>query len=256
MRQPEHTTPGAGHNNPPANPLLDRLKEDHVADLAAIDAIAEKANASPATIETDDAKAAAMDIAAEAAKLWKANDETRKKEKQPYKEGADTVDGFWRDPLARLDRIDRALMARVTAYDNAQLAKARAAQRAAEAEARRKAEEARKEAEQAAQSGRLEDALASLEDAAEAEAKAPIEAPKAADVTRVTTASGVTASAQTEWTFEVTDRAAIDLNALRDFIAPEDVDAALKRFVKINKGTRAVAGVRFFETAVTRRRRG
>lgn len=248
---------GIGHNQPPEITLADRLKEDHAATLAQIDEIAAKANKSPSTIEDDTAKAAATDIAAEAGKLFKAIDEARKTVKRPYKEAVDAIDFFFRDPLARLDRIDKGLMGRVSAFDRAQLAKARAAQQAAEDEARRKAVAARLEAEEAAKAGRVEDAVASLEDAAHAEAavdSAPA-APSAAESTRIMTAGGVTASASTEWTFEVTDRAALDLNALRDFIAPVDVDAALKRFVKINKGARQIAGVRFYEDVVTRRRR-
>lgn len=250
---------GLGHNQPPEVPLADRLKEEHAEALAMVDAIAAKATAAPTEIETEDQKAALTDIAAEAAKHRKVVDGTRIAVKAPFKKAVDDIDGFFRGPIDRLERIDKALMQRVTAFDRAKVAREREAARRKEEEARKAEEAARQEAQQAATAGRLDDAMAALEDAADAGAAArsvATAAPNTADSTRVTTAGGVVASAQTEWTFEVTDRTAVDLNALRDFIAPDDVDAALKRFVKINKGTRQIAGVRIFEDVITRRRRG
>jgi len=255
---PSDVPAGIGHNQPPGPTLADILKERFGPAFELAEKIANEANGHPQKIADPAAKEAAIETAAKAAKLFKEVDNTRKEVKAPFKEAVDAIDGHCRDPLARLKRIDEVLMSRVTAYDRAVIAQQREAERLAQEEARRREEAAREEAEQAAKAGRMEDAIAALDDANAAatdRAMTIAEAPTAADATRVQTAGGTMASAGTEWTFEVTDRAKIDLNMLRDFIAPDDVDAALKRFVKINKGTKEIPGVRVFEDVKTRRRR-
>lgn len=56
------------------------------------------------------------------------------------------------------------------------------------------------------------------------------------------------ATAKTEWTFEITDPATIDLEPLRYLIKRDAIDAAVKQFVK--NGGRQLRGVRIFEKVV------
>ena len=67
-----------------------------------------------------------------------------------------------------------------------------------------------------------------------------------ADTVR-TKVGGVIASATTKWDFEITDYDAIDLNKLRPFLIRADVEKAVRSFVRIQKGSAVIPGVRVFE---------
>lgn len=64
-----------------------------------------------------------------------------------------------------------------------------------------------------------------------------------------TRVSGVTASAKTEWSFNITDyqKLIAPFGALGPFIARAEIEKALRTFVRINKGAARMAGVDFFE---------
>lgn len=249
---------GLGHNQPPEVTLADRLKEAHAATFAKLEALAELANGAPKEVATDQQAADIAQIAADAGDLRRDLDEIRKAEKEPFLTGGREVDGLFREPIERAERIDKALMGRVTNYNKAKAARELAAQQERERSEREAADTARKAAEEAAAAGRTEDAMAELETAVHHEDKADDiaqAAPSVADTTRIHTEGGVTVSTKKEWTFEITDTTKIDLNALRDFIKPDAIEAALRAFVKINKGTRQIAGVRIFEDMKATRRR-
>lgn len=250
---------GIGGNSPPEVTLVDRLKEGHAAIIAELADLAELANGAPKEITSDQQAADVTQIAADAGDLRKKLDDTRKEEKEPFLTAGREVDGFFREPIERADRIDKVLMGRVTAYNKAKALRERLAREEAERIQREAADAARKAAEEAAAAGRTEDAMADLEaavhaeDAADEIAQTP--APSLADSTRIQTESGLTVSTHTEWKFEITDNAKVDLEALRPFIKPDAIDAALRAFVRINKGTRQIAGVRIFEDMKATRRR-
>jgi hypothetical protein len=251
-------TAGIGHNRPPETTLTDRLREAHTATLNELEIIAELANGAPKEITTDQQAADIVQIAADAGDFRRKLDDTRKKEKDPFLNAGREVDNFFREPLERADRIDKALMQRVTVYNRAKAEHERRVREESERQARDAAETARRQAEEAAAAGRTEDAMADLEAAVHAHDKAneiAQVAPSVADTTRIRTEGGVTVSTKTEWAFEITDAAKIDLEALRPFIKPDHIDAAVRAFVKINKGTRQIAGVRIFEDMKATRRR-
>lgn len=122
------------------------------------------------------------------------------------------------------------------------------AQREAE-EARRKAEEERQRAEAA----RSAEAAAKAEgraEALEARAERADEAASASAAELVRTrVSGVTASAKTEWSFNITDYQKLiePFGPLGPFIARAEIEKALRTFVRINKGGARLPGVDFFE---------
>lgn len=251
-----------GANNPPpefalalyVDGLPARLAADHSAPLAdKIDAIAKRANDMPTEFATDDDLAKATDIVNDAADAWDEFDASRKVEKEPYKRGADAVDDFYREPLLRLKRIKDAFTDRATKYNRE---KKRKADAAADAERKRLADIAeanRIAAEVAKEFDDDEEAETRTQIAETVEARIEDIAPVVTEPVRGS--GGGSARAKAEWTFEIEDIAKVDLNALRNFIAPDAVEKALKALVKIQKGNAKVEGVRFFEDDKTTFRR-
>ncbi|MGV1352842.1 hypothetical protein [Klebsiella pneumoniae] len=258
---PSEALAAIGHNNPPADVTLkEHLEQTYALEIAKVGPIADLANRLPKEISTDDHLTQTGDVVIAARDLWKRLDGLRDIEKRPYLNACNTIQAHFGDHLVRLKKIKDGLTLRASEYNRKKADAERKAREEAERKAREDAEAARKAAEQAVAAGRVEDAIADMEDAAAARLRADQAAaapkPSAADLTRVRSDSGALATSKTEWTFEITDRSALDLNALRDFIDPDAIDKALRAYTKIKKGTAALAGVRFFEqeTAQFRRR--
>lgn len=248
-----------GGNNPPAefsltdtvNALPDTLAKAFAERLAGIiDPIAQRANGAPEVFTSDEDMAGATDIVNDAQAAWSDFDKLRKEQKDPFKRGGELVDDYFRTPLQRLARIKEVFTKRATDYTREKRRKADEAARLERERLEREAEEARKKAAEAAEFGDHDEAIEHLQQAATVETKIEEKAATpaiGADDMTVRGASGGAARSRTEWTFEIEDFSKIDLNALRDFIAPEAVDKALKAYTKMRKGTAKVEGVRFFE---------
>jgi hypothetical protein len=67
----------------------------------------------------------------------------------------------------------------------------------------------------------------------------------AADTVRQHTASGITASARTEWAFEIVAFDAVPLDALKPYFKRDAIDAAIR--LAVRQGIRDLPGVRIFE---------
>lgn len=246
---------GIGGNSPPPEFSIDnhvaglaaRLNADHFAMMnEKVGPIAQRANDAPQAFANDEDLANAADIVTDARAARAELDGLRKKEKEPFKLGVETVDDFFRDPIKRLDRIVTVFEDRATVYTREKRRKAEAAAQAERDRLAREADEARQKAAVAAEFGDEAEANEHSEAAAQAEARIEEAAPQTApEPVRGTT--GGSARSRAEWTFEIEDFAKLDLNALRDFIAPEAVEKALKAYVKLRKATAKVEGVRFFE---------
>jgi len=246
---------GIGGNSPPpefslailVEALPGRLASDHEAALAAsIGPIAERANAAPEAFATDEDLAAATDIVNDASQAWAEFDALRKREKDPFKTGGETVDDFFRPHLQRLTRIKEVFTDRATKYTRAKRLKAEAEARAERERLERERREAEEQAAIAAEFGDDMSATALQQAAIAAEQRiADVETP--ATPATVRGVSGGSARAKTEWTFEIEDFSKVDLNALRAFIAPEAIEKALKQMAKTQKHLAKVTGVRFFE---------
>lgn len=239
-----------GHNNPP--PLREILAEKFAPTAREIDALAERANGAPREITNEEQYGAVGDIAVQARKLSKSIDEKRKAEKEPYLQGGRDVDAFFGTLIDRVKRIADTLQQRADAYARAKADEERRRRqeeaRKAEAEEQRQREIAAKEAERnrPTSAAKHEDkAEAAAERVAEAQAAASV---KAAELTRTRSATGTVASARTNWDFEITDINVIPLNELRPFIKREHIEQAIRQFVRINKGSAALTGVRVFES--------
>jgi hypothetical protein len=236
--------PPRDHNKPPTT--LDLLKQDlqttYGNELAKITPIAERANAAPATIASDDDLAVWAKVGVDASKLWKQLDAARLNEKRPVTKA---VDDFFEE-IARLSRIATVANQKATDWQRKKAAKARAEQ---EAEAQRLRDEAeRKRLEAEFESDGSSASVTTGEAAAlEIQATTATQPQSAADLTRVRTADGITATTRTTWEFEIVDYAKVDLNALRLFIKRDAVETAIRKIVATQKGDTKIEGVRVFE---------
>jgi hypothetical protein len=108
--------PPIGHNKPPAfvETLKEQLAEKHGPELAKVAPLAERANAAPQVIASDDDLKVWAEIGRDAAKLFKGLDEARKDEKRPL---VAAVDGFFDDGIERSNRISIAAVQRATAWN-------------------------------------------------------------------------------------------------------------------------------------------
>lgn len=234
-----------GGNNPPISEVLAEQYRDLV---AKIEPIAERANALPRKVESDEDLGPVGDIIVDASALSKEIEKARKAEKEPHDRAGKEVQAFFLPLKDRLDRISTAFQ---TASDEYQRQKAAAARRAAEEEARKLREEEerlRREADEAKRPATADRKLDKAEEIAdqreEAEARA---AATNADLTRIRTDTGVTAGTRTVWNFQITDYDAIPLDKLRPFLKREHVEGAIRSMVNIQKGSTKLDGVRVFE---------
>lgn len=243
--------PMMGHNKPgEESPLKTRLEADHADLLGDINALADKANRAPKTIKSEDQLGLVGDLAKSASAIIKRADTARSAEKEPYLTAGREIDGFFRAAIERMERIKTVLGQRATEYLRLKEAEER---REREEKARREREEAQRllaEAARAEEAGKIGKAEAAKDKAelafdkaerAEREAAAP-----AGDLVRTRSASGASLTTlRKTWAFEIVDLGAVDLAALRPYIARADIEKALRTFVQ--KGGRQIAGVRIFE---------
>lgn len=240
-----------GHNKPPA--LKDQLADQYRHFAAEIETIAERANAAPKAVKSDDDLDWVGVIVKDAKTMLKRVDGARKDEKEPHLKASREVDGFFKGMAERLDRIARALEDRATEYQRAKAAEAR---RKAEEEARKLREQeeaARRKAEEAAAAGRERTAdkaefkAESLaEKAAEAERQADS---KAADLARTRGASGTLASAKTVTKVRITDLATVQqsMGPLGPYIDSDMIQKAANTWLRVTKGAGSIPGLEVYE---------
>jgi hypothetical protein len=178
----------------------------------------------------------------------------RKDEKEPFILDGKTVDAFFKDISDPIDRAMQALKGRSTLYSNAKITAER--KRLADEEAARRAEAARalEAAQKAADAGRAKTADKHLAKAEQATAAAE-QAQEAAQVPSAafarTRGEHATVTTQTRWTHEVTDWGAIPLEMLRPFLSRDEIEKAIRNFVRQNKDAVPLAGVRIFQSTAS-----
>jgi len=249
------TAPGVGHNEAPldAEPIRDRLNEDH-ADL--ISRMNELVEAQTRVPECDDDSAAKKigDYIKQLSACMKDSDGRRVKEKEPYLEGGRRVDGFFKDVKETLDKIKAKCNKDLTTYQKEVAKQERIAlARQAEEDARIAAEaaaEAEAALEIATSDANLENAVEKEEEAIEAAEVASISEKQAeqsaADLSRTrSTSGGSVSSLRTFWTFRDFSKDVIDLEKLRPFLTEADIEKALNAYIK--SGGREIQGATIFE---------
>jgi hypothetical protein len=244
-------------NKPPSTVemLTTELVDTYKLELEKIEPIAQRANAAPQKIESDDDLKVWSEIYLDTSALFKSLDTARLNEQRPLLAVFKTVFG---GTLERAERIMTFGKGISDTYSRAKLAKERADREADAKRLRDEAEQKRKDAAVAAEFGDVDQTAEHAQGAAALEnqiAQASAEAPKAADVARVRTDSGALSTVRSEWKFEVVDYSKIDLNAIRAFIDPKAVNVAIGKIIKIQKGETKIDGVRVYEDAGTTFRR-
>lgn len=251
----DETAPaGVGHNNPPEEtpPTISETLQLSAADLIGkVQPLADRANKLPRVINTEDELNAVAPVVVDAKQLVKNLEAARKAAKQPYIDGGKEVDGFFNPVKDRIGKIVSVFEALASDFQRRKIA----AERAARAEEARKAEERAEKERQKAEAAKRPETREKRLDAAET---AQVEADRAAAAVQKTNAelgkvsgAGGTASARTVWTFAIEDFDAVDLNAIRHFIPREAIEQGLRAYVKIQKGSAKMNGVRFYEDVKT-----
>lgn len=256
-----------GHNQPPADadPLRDRLTENHAGLTKSCDDIVFEATL--VDDEIKDAPTAATVTALIARIMDQADlvDEKFKVEKDPYLKGGRTVDGWFNVLRDKLKPLKSTLQRRLDAYQAQKEAEELAARLEAEHMAREQAGASAKEAETAietlAETGDLGAAIqaeeathtaAHIADLAHAAVTA-----KPAEMSRIVSGTGATASRKTFWDIKELDRAIFDLEAVRSYIPTEAMEKAAKAYIKAagKDDPKPIKGVTFFKNSTSQVRR-
>ena len=241
-----HDIIGIGHNTGPLKDMLAASYSDLIKEIDEACAAAERA---PAIIESDEVSGRVADLVSDLRKLKKLAEDGHDAEKKPFLTAGRDVDDFFRAPVAGPDTAIKALLAKQTVWLDTKDRAIRAAAEAEEAAARERADTQLRAAERAQDSGDFDGAEKLLTNAAIADSVAETasltQAAKATDLTRTYSRGGSVTSLSRVWTFTVENRGQIDLEAIRPYLAPADVDKAIRAFVKAGK--RELRGVKIFE---------
>lgn len=231
--------PGIGHNRGAALALIDALREDTATLARTRDDLIREAELVPRLVRNDEQCWRINDVIKKLAGALKSIEAKRVGAKEPHLQAGRTIDGFFHNLSAALVKQRKRLADSVEAYLRAKEDRERKA-------AERLRVVAQREADRANDPERRH-ALTKVADDAAARAEA-----KPAELTRVRGEFGSLASLRRDWDFEITDRAAIDLAALRPYLPGDAIERAVAAAVAA--GVRELAGVRIFErrTAVIR----
>jgi hypothetical protein len=238
--------------NRPALVTDDLLALDHKHVVDSIAEIEQMVTAAPPVLEDDEDAGIVTGLMKRLIGAAKRVNEIRESEKEPYLTAGRTVDCFFNGFRDRLETAKRGLQPRLDSYMRK---KAEAERRAREAAARAAAEasaSAQKQISAAVDSGDDEAAQHAIEAAAEAqnelmEARASAAA-KPAELARTRSEGGI-ATLKQEWGFQIVDFNKIDLERLRPYIPPADIEKFIRIFVR--QGGRELAGVRIEQTSTT-----
>lgn len=235
MFESREVTPGIGHNKPPVDSIDDAkesaaLAATKVPDwisrrdgplLKRIEALLEAAKRAPKKVTSKDEAEKMSDFRSQIAAAAKAADQLRDIDKKAFEEPAKAVHGFWKK---RIDELNAA-----TAQTGLVLTAFLTEERRKAADAARKAAE-RAEAE-----------------AAKKKVAAP-PPPQPKPVPALRGDGGSHSGLRNVWSFKNLDRATLDLEALRPYLADVALEAAVR--AAIADGVRILDGVEIYEKPV------
>ncbi len=228
-------------------PIDEVLKADFADLREEVAATTRRALDMPRKIENEDDLAMVGGYIADCKALVKKIDGIRTDEGRPILEAQRGINDFFKRLALLVSDNSEPGQRAADDYARRKAAEERARRERAAEEARRREEEARIKAEKArsADAAILANARAEVE-AGKAERAEAAAGASVAEMVK-TRVEGVTASARVDWTFRVDDYDAIDLNALRPYLARPDVEKAIRSLVRIQKGSTRLAGVSVFE---------
>ena len=252
MNEPNPVRAEIGANQAP---LKDQLEIRHAEQIARVKELLAACERAPKSIGDDAIQGKVGDLYKLLSAAQKKAEASRSDEKEPFLMGGREVDNWFKDLLlSPLERWMKELRQRSDLYINAKIAAERKRlqdeARKAQEEADRRLEDARR----AEEADRKKAAEKKLEQAVQAQATATQAAEAAAapaSELAQTRGDHSIATVQMRWTHEVVDWDGIDLSQLRDFISRDDIEKAIRAFVRLHKGTRPLKGVRIFEAPAT-----
>lgn len=245
-----------GHNKPPSAAELLRQDLETATEgfRARRDELLAAADRVPPEIDSEELAGRVADFIKQLTAAHKAAETARIGAKEPHLEAGRIVDGVFKSITEPLYAAKQKIEARLTLWQR----------KVAEAERRRREEierKAREEADRAAKASAEAQraaiqAKATIDEAVTAEARARQAEADATVAQRAAEAKpaelsltrgdyGATASLRANWTGEMIDRAALDLETLRPHIAEEALNKAIRSFVRA--GGRSLSGARIFE---------
>lgn len=244
MNAPAKTS-AIGDNRPPLI-TADQLAKDFAHVEKAITKREAEAAKVPPVIEDDEDLELLTATVPKLRGAAKRCNELRDQTKRPHLDAGRVIDTWFKALEKRMTDLQAALEKRGKLYLDKKRAAEAARRRAEEAKQREEAERLQQEAARAAAAGQADQAAIAAAAAAEAESHAERESVpvRAADLARTTTTAG-TATLGEVWCFEIADFDKIDLNALRPYLKRDDIEKAIRAFVRA--GRRELAGVRIYQ---------
>lgn len=243
-----------GHNNPPSDLeiLQERLEENTKEIMLDVDELLTSAAKMPAVVDTEEQAGAFTDMIKDLRGSYKKLESTRVAEKEPYLALTRAVDGFFNVPKDKLEEAAAKLKKPLNAY---MLKKADEERIERENEAKRLREEADARMKSAAEMEKNNPraANASMVDAQVIEQQAQhaensVNA-RPAELARSRGSSGAQAGLRTRWVGQLTDRKALDLEALRPYFTEDSLQKALN--AAVNAGMREIKGANIIQQTDT-----
>jgi hypothetical protein len=243
------TTPADTETNRPALITAEQLAIDFGYLLGDVAGLENRGAKAPTVIEDEDDLGIINQAVVDIRGKIKVVKDKKNYEKRPHIDANSVLEGFFSALVTKLEKVQADLEARGKRY----LDKKRAAEQARLAEIERKnREEAKRRADEAAAAAAdarpVQAAVAtSMAQAAETRADEAAERQEAkpAELARTRTDAG-TATLQEVFKFRIDAFALIDLEMLRPYLQPADVEKAITKFVSINKDSRPLPGVTIF----------
>lgn len=242
-----------GHNRGPideADALRERLAEEHAAITKRANELLDALTRLP-EVRDDEAAGKVSDYIKLVAACHKEAEGRRVSAKEPFLQSGRAIDGWFKqitDALAGAKtEASRPLTRYLTEKEAVRRREAEEQARLAREESERKAREAailEQQGAKVAAAAALDTAVASADEAAKLSQAA---AAKPAEFARTRGDYGSVATLRQRWVGEITDRAALDLEALRPYIAPEALEKAINLAIKA--GVRELRGARIFQQA-------
>ena len=230
-------------NNPPSDKsvFVDTLQSRHGALLERSTELLEAAKRVPETVEDAEIAGKLADFFKQLSMHSKAVDKSRTEEKAVYLERGRWVDSFFKEIVIQgIPDTINTMKARLTAYQRREAERERRRREEEERARREEAERARQEAEAKAAAAENDDDLDAAVEAEEEAAERQAQAERAeratqagtADLSRQHSSAGTVASLRTTWKCPAWSRSALDLEALRPYLADADLTKAIRAFIR------------------------
>lgn len=233
---------GIGHNKPPSNveAIQIGLRERFPALIARRAELLEAQAKAPKEVNDEETARTTTDRVRQLQAGIALMEETRKLEKQPHMDAGAAIDGFFNTMKGDLDIAKRAETVKLTAFSDRKEAAERLRLREEADRLRAEEERARREAEERAATIQtpedLNKALIAEDTAISASARAAqaVQATQAkpATLSQVRGNLGGVSSLRKTMSGYVTDKGKLDLNALRPYLTLDDLNKAVRAFVK------------------------